>query len=128
MGRGHASGRLWFVDIILGSVRNRSIINSQAAYTTTRSRGNHQNHQDNTNSHQQNHITMPSYIVTCKDDATPEQVESAKQHARDQGGKITHEYSLIKGFAVEYDNDAVQTLESHEHVQAVEADQEVRTQ
>jgi hypothetical protein len=24
---------------------------------------------------------------------------SAKQHALDQGGKITHEYSLIKGFA-----------------------------
>ncbi|KAH7244639.1 hypothetical protein NW754_008509 [Fusarium falciforme] len=71
---------------------------------------------------------MPTYIVTCKDDASPEQVESAKQHAKDQGGKITHEYSLIKGFAVEYPSDAVQTLESHEHVKAVEADQEVRTQ
>jgi hypothetical protein len=23
----------------------------------------------------------------------------AKQHAKDQGGEITHEYSLIKGFA-----------------------------
>lgn len=37
--------------------------------------------------------------VTCKSDASPEQVEAAKKHARDQGGKITHEYSLIKGFA-----------------------------
>jgi hypothetical protein len=26
-------------------------------------------------------------------------VDSAKQHAIDQGGKITQEYSLIKGFA-----------------------------
>ncbi|KAF5002336.1 hypothetical protein FGRMN_346 [Fusarium graminum] len=71
---------------------------------------------------------MPSYIVTCKDDATDEQVQSAKQHAQDQGGKITHEYSLIKGFAVQYDDDAVQTLESHEHIKAVEPDSEMRTQ
>ncbi|KAM0557960.1 hypothetical protein ACHAPJ_005124 [Fusarium lateritium] len=68
---------------------------------------------------------MPTYIVTCKDDASPDQVESAKQHAKDQGGKITHEYNLIKGFAVEYPSDSVQTLESHEHVKAVEADKEV---
>ncbi|RGP76792.1 peptidase inhibitor i9 [Fusarium longipes] len=71
---------------------------------------------------------MPSYIVTCKEDATDEQVQSAKQHATDQGGKITHEYSLIKGFAVEFPNDSVQTLESHEHIQAVEHDGEMRTQ
>ncbi|KAL2021299.1 hypothetical protein VTK56DRAFT_7270 [Thermocarpiscus australiensis] len=71
---------------------------------------------------------MPSYIVTCKDDATPEQVEAAKQHARDQGGKIGHEYSLIKGFQVIFDEGTVSTLESHEHVKAVERDQEVRTQ
>ncbi|KAG7288090.1 hypothetical protein NEMBOFW57_007613 [Staphylotrichum longicolle] len=71
---------------------------------------------------------MPSYIVTCKDDASPEQVEAAKQHARDQGGKIGHEYSLIKGFQVIFDEGSVQTLENHEHVKAVEADQEVKTQ
>ena len=71
---------------------------------------------------------------------------SAKQHAIDQGGKITHEYSLIKGFAyvpgqlndnvheltcipngsVTFDKDAVTTLESNEHVQAVELDKEVK--
>lgn len=57
--------------------------------------------------------------VTAKKDASPEQVEayvycwlqasrfpantldtsSTKQHARDQGGEIQHEYSLIKGFS-----------------------------
>ncbi|KID80629.1 pyruvate dehydrogenase kinase, partial [Metarhizium brunneum ARSEF 3297] len=42
---------------------------------------------------------MPGYIVTCKDDATEDQIKAAKQHALDQGGKITHEYTLIKGFA-----------------------------
>ncbi|SPJ71387.1 related to proteinase inhibitor PBI2 [Fusarium torulosum] len=71
---------------------------------------------------------MPSYIITCKDDASDEQVQAAKQHAIDQGGKITHEYSLIKGFACQFDNDAVNTLESHEHVKAVEPDGEMKTQ
>ncbi|KAG9497835.1 hypothetical protein J7337_010706 [Fusarium musae] len=82
---------------------------------------------------------MPSYIVTCKDDASDDQVksyvparknilDSAKQHAIDQGGKITHEYSLIKGFAVQYDDDKIQTLENHEHVKTVEPDGEMKTQ
>ncbi|KAF4975952.1 hypothetical protein FZEAL_7332 [Fusarium zealandicum] len=71
---------------------------------------------------------MPAYIVTCKDDASDDQVKAAKKHATDQGGKITQEYSIIKGFAVEFDDDAVQTLESHEHVQAVEKDGTVSTQ
>jgi hypothetical protein len=37
--------------------------------------------------------------VTLKEDASPEEVKAAKQHAKDQGGEITHEYNLIKGFA-----------------------------
>ncbi|ROT38708.1 protease propeptide/inhibitor [Sodiomyces alkalinus F11] len=70
---------------------------------------------------------MPNtYIVTCKKDATPEQVQAAKQHAIDQGGKIGHEYSLIKGFSVTFDSDSIRTLEEHEHIDAVEADQEVK--
>ncbi|KAI2607342.1 uncharacterized protein GGS25DRAFT_495438 [Hypoxylon fragiforme] len=71
-------------------------------------------------------IRMPTYIVTCKSDATPEQVAAAKKHAQDQGGKIGHEYNLIKGFSVTFPNDAISTLESSEHVQAVELDQEVK--
>ncbi|KAI1169851.1 hypothetical protein F4777DRAFT_162077 [Nemania sp. FL0916] len=71
---------------------------------------------------------MPTYIVTCKDGASADEVAAAKKHAQDQGGKITHEYNLIKGFAVEYPQDKVNTLSSHEHVKAVELDQEVKTQ
>ncbi|KAI0453632.1 branched-chain alpha-ketoacid dehydrogenase [Xylaria acuta] len=70
---------------------------------------------------------MPTYIVTCKDGASPDEVAAAKQHAKDQGGKITHEYNLIKGFAVEFPEDKVTTLESHEHVKGVERDQETIT-
>ncbi|OTB03286.1 hypothetical protein M426DRAFT_321849 [Hypoxylon sp. CI-4A] len=71
---------------------------------------------------------MPTYIVTCKPEASAEEVAAAKKHAEDQGGKIGHEYKLIKGFSVTFPNDAVNTLESHEHVKAVELDQEVKTQ
>ncbi|RYP26891.1 hypothetical protein DL768_011507 [Monosporascus sp. mg162] len=71
---------------------------------------------------------MPTYIVTCKEDATDDQVAAAKKHAQDQGGTIRHEYSLIKGFSVEFPKDSVSTLESHEHVKAVEQDQEMRIQ
>ncbi|KAJ5317594.1 hypothetical protein N7508_002102 [Penicillium antarcticum] len=71
---------------------------------------------------------MPSYIVTCKQDASDEDVQAVKQHSIDQGGKISHEYSLIKGFAVEFPDSVVNTLESHPHVENVEADSEVKTQ
>ncbi|KAI6359066.1 hypothetical protein MCOR25_007162 [Pyricularia grisea] len=70
---------------------------------------------------------MPTYIVTCKEDATPEQVAQAKKHAEEQGGKIGHSLDIIKGFSVEFPEDSVSTLESHEHVKAVEKDQEVKT-
>ncbi|AEO67088.1 4164ab30-21b6-4533-ad05-b1e132a3205f [Thermothielavioides terrestris] len=72
---------------------------------------------------------MPrSYIVTCKDGATDAEVEAAKQAARDQGGKIGHEYTLIKGFQVTFDDGIVHTLESHDHVKHVEEDSVVHTQ
>ncbi|KFA61583.1 hypothetical protein S40285_03985 [Stachybotrys chlorohalonatus IBT 40285] len=55
---------------------------------------------------------MPTYIISCADDATDEHVAEVKQLARDQGGKIEHEYNLIKGFS---------------YVKAVELDQEMHT-
>ncbi|KAK6831557.1 hypothetical protein RU639_002816 [Aspergillus parasiticus] len=71
---------------------------------------------------------MPSYIVTCKEDATDEQVQETKRHVIDQGGKIGHEYKIIKGFSVTFDDDAIVTLESHPHVKAVEEDGIMSTQ
>ncbi|RYP65516.1 hypothetical protein DL771_008273 [Monosporascus sp. 5C6A] len=76
---------------------------------------------------------MPTFIVTCKSEATAEQVAAAKKHAEEQGGKIRHEYNLIKGFSVEFPEDAVSTqavttLKSHEHVKDVEKDQEMKIQ
>lgn len=36
--------------------------------------------------------------VTLAKDAPHEELEKAKQHVKDQGGKIVHEFTLIKGF------------------------------
>ncbi|KAL2147760.1 hypothetical protein VTI28DRAFT_5532 [Corynascus sepedonium] len=71
---------------------------------------------------------MPSYIVVCKDDATPEQIQQVKLNVKEQGGQIGHEYNLIKGFQVTFPEDSLQALESHEHVKAVEEDKEMRIQ
>ena len=77
----------------------------------------------------------------------------AKDHAKDQGGKITHDSALLKSFqyvashlspvictkikvgagaepylcSVEFPEDAVHSLASNEHID-VEADTEVKTQ
>ncbi|KAE8335631.1 hypothetical protein BDV24DRAFT_143317 [Aspergillus arachidicola] len=70
---------------------------------------------------------MPLYNVTLKKGSSPEELEKAKEQVRQQGGTIKHEYTLIKGFTVEYPEDHVGTLESSEHIH-VEQDGEMRTQ
>ncbi|KAJ5679220.1 hypothetical protein N7462_007464 [Penicillium macrosclerotiorum] len=70
---------------------------------------------------------MPLYNVTLKPDVKDEELEKAKQLALEKGGTIKHEYSLIKGFTVEYPEDHVDTLESNDHIH-VEKDAEVNTQ
>ncbi|KAJ5647087.1 hypothetical protein N7490_003459 [Penicillium lividum] len=70
---------------------------------------------------------MPQYNVTLKEGAPEEEFEKAKVTAQEKGGTITHEYSLIKGFIVEYPDDHVDTLESSDHIH-VEQDGEVKTQ
>ncbi|EEQ92449.1 hypothetical protein RJZ56_002968 [Blastomyces dermatitidis] len=66
------------------------------------------------------------FNVTLKKDAPPEELERAKEEARKSGGTIKHEYTLIKGFTVEYPDDHIKVLESTEHLH-VEQDGEVRT-
>ena len=42
---------------------------------------------------------MPTtYNVTLKPDASPEELQNAKKEVESKGGKITHEFKLIKGF------------------------------
>ncbi|KAJ5125620.1 hypothetical protein N7448_004939 [Penicillium atrosanguineum] len=70
---------------------------------------------------------MPLYNVTLKEESPLEELEKAKQDAQAKGGVIKHEYSLIKGFTVEYPDDQVNALESSEHIH-VEEDSKVSTQ
>ncbi|KAJ4353658.1 uncharacterized protein N0V89_005388 [Didymosphaeria variabile] len=70
---------------------------------------------------------MPAVNVTLKSGASPEELDKAKQKVQDQGGKITNEFTLIKGFTAEFPEDKVGALETNEHL-TVEADSEVKTQ
>lgn len=45
-----------------------------------------------------NTTKMPSINVSLKDGASKDQLEAAKKQVTDQGGKITHEFKLVKGF------------------------------
>ncbi|KAL5594372.1 hypothetical protein BROUX41_001307 [Berkeleyomyces rouxiae] len=71
---------------------------------------------------------MPSYMVTLKKGSTDEEVTAAKELAQKQGGEITDEFTLIKGFAVSYPEGTVQTLENHPTVQSFEPNGTVKTQ
>ncbi|KAF1836422.1 hypothetical protein BDW02DRAFT_566999 [Decorospora gaudefroyi] len=70
---------------------------------------------------------MAQFNITLKKDAPKEELEAAKKHVTDQGGKIVHEFTLIKGFTAEIPDDAVSTLESNDKI-TVEKDAEVHTQ
>ena len=65
--------------------------------------------------------------VTLKENASPEELNKAKSKAKDSGGEIKHEFTLIKGFTVEFPDDKVGVLQTNEHIH-VEQDGEVKTQ
>ncbi|KAK1088172.1 hypothetical protein LTR33_000682 [Friedmanniomyces endolithicus] len=65
--------------------------------------------------------------VSLKDGASADQLDAAKKQVTDQGGKITNEFKLIKGFTAEFPADKVHSLQSNEHLN-VEADGQVKTQ
>ncbi|EEP81640.1 predicted protein [Uncinocarpus reesii 1704] len=70
---------------------------------------------------------MVMFNVTLKPNASPEELEKAKEEAKKTGGTIRHEYKLIKGFTVEYPDDHVHVLQSTSSVN-VEQDGPARTQ
>ncbi|KAF2473015.1 uncharacterized protein BDR25DRAFT_258602, partial [Lindgomyces ingoldianus] len=65
--------------------------------------------------------------VTLKSGASASELEKAKKQVTDQGGKITNEFTLIKGFTAEFPADRLHTLETNDHL-TVEPDSEVNTQ
>ncbi|KAK0641569.1 peptidase inhibitor I9, partial [Cercophora newfieldiana] len=66
--------------------------------------------------------------VSCKEDASDEQVKAAKEDAKKQGGTIGYEYTLTKSFQVMFPEDRITTFEKHEAVQEIEEDKKVSIQ
>ncbi|KAF1952342.1 hypothetical protein CC80DRAFT_552474 [Byssothecium circinans] len=70
---------------------------------------------------------MPAINVTLNSGASKDELEKAKSQVQEQGGKITHEFTLISGFTAEFPEDKVHSLATNDHI-TVEADGEMRTQ
>ncbi|KAL6854979.1 hypothetical protein ACO1O0_006115 [Amphichorda felina] len=73
-------------------------------------------------------VLAKSAIVYFEDKNTPDSViEKAKNDIIAKGGKITHVYTIIKGFAVDAPEDALQTVQAwgNEHSMRVEDDKVV---
>ncbi|KAB8254306.1 hypothetical protein BDV32DRAFT_132621 [Aspergillus pseudonomiae] len=71
---------------------------------------------------------MPTYIVTCADDASHEEIQQVKKDCVDRGGRLEREFTLIKAFSVTFDEESIVTLESSPHVKSVEVDSVMTTQ
>ncbi|WLF80656.1 hypothetical protein PVL30_004442 [Lodderomyces elongisporus] len=72
---------------------------------------------------------LKGYIVTLKEDTSDSKAESIKNQIKEAGGKITNEFSLIKGFAVALPAVHADSLsKNHPEIANVEEDKEVHTQ
>ncbi|KAL4911495.1 hypothetical protein BDW74DRAFT_143013 [Aspergillus multicolor] len=71
---------------------------------------------------------MPTYMIKCKPTATEEDIKAVKDNAVSKGGTITHEYKLIRGFAVKMPEQvtSMSFVEEHPHVEHVELDQTIK--
>ncbi|RDW93349.1 uncharacterized protein DSM5745_00671 [Aspergillus mulundensis] len=71
---------------------------------------------------------MPTYMIKLKPTATDDDIKAVKDKAVSNGGTITHEYKLIKGFAVEMPEQvtSMSFVEEHPHVEHVELDQTIK--
>ncbi|RMZ84241.1 hypothetical protein DV738_g820, partial [Chaetothyriales sp. CBS 135597] len=65
--------------------------------------------------------------TTTAANASADELQKAKDKAKADGGDIKHEFTLIKGFTVEFPDDKVGVLQSNDHVH-VEEDREIKTQ
>ncbi|KXS13186.1 hypothetical protein M427DRAFT_58901 [Gonapodya prolifera JEL478] len=66
------------------------------------------------------------YIVAFKKGTPKTEIDKVKDDIKKQGATIGHEYTTtFQGFAVTLPTTLVSTLESHPHIDYVEADQEM---
>ncbi|KAF9652986.1 hypothetical protein BDM02DRAFT_3183313 [Thelephora ganbajun] len=55
--------------------------------------------------------TDPSYIVVFKDHVTPEQIKEYVEKLNSNGGLVTHEWSILKGFAANIPDNFLNNLQ-----------------
>ncbi|KAK2755686.1 hypothetical protein FQN54_005835 [Arachnomyces sp. PD_36] len=68
---------------------------------------------------------MAKNVIVSYPNSTPDSVVAdAKKLVKDQGGHITHEYTIFKGFAAEVPDGALDTMRTQggEHVPTIEDD------
>lgn len=73
-------------------------------------------------------MSAKDYIVTLKETASTEDVHGLKLVISEQGGKVLDEFSLIKGFLVKLPEQAASFIKSHNLVNTIEEDKEVKIQ
>lgn len=69
-----------------------------------------------------------NYVVTLKDTASAEDVDSFKLKIGLLGGKVIEEFSLIKGFLVKMPKVAADSVLDHHLVHSIEEDKEMKIQ
>ncbi|KAL4992378.1 hypothetical protein BDW68DRAFT_149518 [Aspergillus falconensis] len=71
---------------------------------------------------------MPIYMIKLKPSATAKDIQMVKDNAVSNGGTVTHEYKLIKGFAIAMPEGvtSMSFVEEHPHVEHVELDQTIK--
>ncbi|KAG5362166.1 hypothetical protein CJU90_4857 [Yarrowia sp. C11] len=72
-------------------------------------------------------LKMPDqkYIILLKEDSDAATIKDVKDKVSSIGGKVTHEYDLINGFAADIPTDHVSTFEADPNIKSIEKDQEV---
>ncbi|KAK4121727.1 hypothetical protein N657DRAFT_692233 [Parathielavia appendiculata] len=70
-------------------------------------------------------ITNPDELLELEEGVDKERL--AKKLAENQGAKIGHEYTLLKGFQVIYPEGTVMALDEDKNIKHVELNQEVTT-
>lgn len=69
--------------------------------------------------------SLKQYIVTLKDSCSDSQVSEIKSKIEGMGGKITNEFSLIKGFTAKLPEVHSESIKGHDSVHSIEEDKEV---
>jgi len=66
--------------------------------------------------------------VVFKDNATPEQIKKYTQEINENGGKVTQEYGILKGFAAHIPESFLCNLQGDDLIKYIEPDGVVTTQ